>query len=136
MQLAPAADDLITLWVRRILGLWFIAFGILKPLVPSISEDWQGQLDQSGFPLPGAMFWLGAAFEVAAGLALLSRRWARVGAGMVVVAMVAAVYVHFTVDADLLPMDMTAPLLPLIAGAMALWVLLKRDQPELTQAAP
>lgn len=124
--LAPAASDTATKWIRSILGVWFIAFGVLKPLIGSISEDWQGQLDQSGFPFPGALFWIGAGIEILAGALLLSRRWARLGALMVIATMAAAVYVHFTVDADLLPMDMTAPVLPLVAAAMGTWVLAKR----------
>ena len=123
---APAASDTATTWLRRILGVWFITFGVLKPLIDSISQDWQGQLDQSGFPFPGALFWVGAGIEIIAGALLLSRRWARVGAVMVIGTMLAAVYVHFTVDAALLPMDMVAPILPLVALGMGIWVLLKR----------
>ena len=113
-------------WVgvtRIVLGLQFIAFGVLKPLVPWIWEAWNQQLTQSNLPLFDIVRYVGPVGEIAAGLLLLTGFKARLGALVVVGMMVTAIYVHTQTDPEYLPLEIGPPIIPLATLFMAAIVL-------------
>lgn len=105
--------------IRILLGLQFVSFGILKPVVPWIWEAWNQQLTQAHLPLAGVLRYIGPASEFALGLLLVLGLKARLGAAGVVGMMLVATYVHSQVDPAYLPLQIGPPIFPLVAIAMA-----------------
>ncbi|MQA00578.1 MAG: DoxX family membrane protein [Dehalococcoidia bacterium] len=89
------------------------------------SAPMQPLVEAAGLPAPALLAPAAVAAEVAAGVALLLGAFARAGAALAVVAMLAAIYAHATIDvwpngADQEP-PLALPIVVLLCGAYILW---------------
>jgi len=109
---------------RLFLGLLFLSTGVMKFAVPGLRSAFSGQLTAAGLPLHSVNMWLVPLTEIIVGLMLLVGLFGRVASVVAIVMMAVATYVHVVVhDPELFPLQPEAPIMPLLAILMCLYVL-------------
>jgi uncharacterized membrane protein YphA (DoxX/SURF4 family) len=110
--------------VRVLLGIIFLMTGLMKLLVPRLSEAWSGQLLAANIPLYTVSRWSVPFVELALGIALLLGFFARGAVVIAIVIMVVATYVHLEVDdPSLFPLQPTEPVVPLLVVLLSVYIL-------------
>ena len=125
-QLRATTNDRVAGLFRVMLGAIFLMTGLMKLLVPMLSEAWSGQLLAASIPLYSLSRWSVPFVEVALGAALLLGIFARGAAAMAIGIMVVATYVHLKVDDPaLFPLQPSEPVIPIIVMLLSLYVVLR-----------
>ena len=110
--------------LRILLGGLFVMTGLMKLFVPMLGEAWSGQLISANIPFYAFNVRAIPLVEVTVGLLLILGLFSRVGALIVISMMLVATYVHLVVDNPaLFPLQPKEPVIPLIAIAVAAYVL-------------
>lgn len=109
---------------RLFLGLLFTSTGVMKFVVPSLRDAFSGQLMEAGLPFHSLNMWLVPLIELLVGLMLILGIFGRLASLVAIGMMLVATYVHLVVhNPDLFPLQPEAPIIPLIAIALCLYVL-------------
>jgi putative oxidoreductase len=106
---------------RVVAGLPLLAIGLMH-----VTADGYGMrplVEAAGFPFASLLAPLAVAAELVAGLSLLLGVWARIGALLAIVTMVAAAYAHFAIEHWPNAGGEPPLALPLIVMVCAAWVL-------------
>ena len=126
IRLRNTTDDNIGGILRLLLGAVFFMAGILKVIVPSLSQAFSGQLSAANIPLQDIVLFVFPIVEMVLGVLLVVGFHARLSAVAAAVSMIVATYVHVAVeDPSLFPLQPIAPIGPLMLLVMALYVLWK-----------
>ena len=106
--------------LRILLGVVFIASGLMKMLVPVLGEAFSAQLEQAGLPLRSLSEVAVPIVEVAVGVAMLVGVFTRIASVVIIATMVVATYVHVVVDdPEVFPLQPSQPIIPLIVIVLA-----------------
>ena len=106
--------------LRILLGVVFIASGLMKMLVPVLGEAFSAQLEQAGLPLRSLSEVAVPIVEVAVGVAMLVGVFTRIASVVIIATMVVATYVHVVVDdPEVFPLQQSQPIIPLIVIVLA-----------------
>ena len=123
-RLLTTANDRVAGVFRVLLGAIFLMTGLMKLLVPKLSEAWSGQLLAANIPLYTVSRWSVPFVEVALGIALLLGVFARGAVAIAIAIMVVATYVHLRVDdPSLFPLQPSEPVIPLLVMLLGFYVL-------------
>ncbi len=110
--------------IRIFLGIMFVSTGIMKLLVPMLWHAWSGQLIAANIPLYTFNLRFVPFAEMVTGIILIFGFFSRLASLVVIIMMLVATYVHAVVDdPTLFPLQPEAPIIPLVAVAMAAYVL-------------
>ena len=124
LRLRATSDDRVAGVLRVLLGIIFSMTGLMKLLVPRLSEAWAGQLLAANIPLYTLSRWSVPFVEVALGITLLLGFLARGAVAMAISIMVVATYVHIKVDdPSLFPLQPSEPVIPLLVMLISFYVL-------------
>jgi putative oxidoreductase len=111
---------------RIFLGILFLMTGMMKLFIPALADAFIGQLAAADLPLQELNRWLVPIVEVAVGGTLLRGYQSRISALVVLGLMAVATYVHLLIDDPaLFPLQPSAPIIPLVAIAVALVILVR-----------
>ncbi len=123
-RLLTTTNDRVAGLFRVLLGIIFLMTGLMKLLVPRLSEAWSGQLLAANIPLYTVSRWSVPFVEVALGIALLLGLFARGAAAIAIAIMVVATYVHLEVDdPSLFPLQPSEPVIPLLVMLLSFYIL-------------
>jgi uncharacterized membrane protein YphA (DoxX/SURF4 family) len=115
MRQQPTARNGHARGVRLMLAMIFLMTGVLKLVVPSLSEAWWGQLVAAEIPFPQLARWTVPFIEMAIGALLAFGLFVRYASIVVTAIMVVATYVHVVVDdPGLFPLQPSEPVVPLL----------------------
>jgi uncharacterized membrane protein YphA (DoxX/SURF4 family) len=96
----------------------------MKFVVPRLRDAFSGQLMEAGLPFHSLNMWFVPLVELLVGIMLIVGIFGRLVSLVAIVMMLVATYVHLVVDnPDLFPLQPEAPIIPLIAIALCLYVL-------------
>jgi uncharacterized membrane protein YphA (DoxX/SURF4 family) len=110
--------------IRILLGLLFLATGVMKFAVPELRAAFSGQLTASGIPFHSLNMWVVPAAEIGVGVLFILGFLSRLASLSAIVMMVVATYVHLVVDdPTLFPLQPEEPIIPTIAIALCLYLL-------------
>ncbi len=110
--------------VRIFIGALILMSGIMKFTVPRLREAWSGQLRLARLPFYNLTFWLLPVVEVTVGTLLILGVWTRPAAGVVLLMMLGATYVHIVVDdPSVFPLQPNAPIVPVVVIVLTIYVL-------------
>lgn len=110
--------------VRVLLGVLFVMTGLMKLIVPLLTEAWAGQLTTAGIPLADLNRLVVPFVEMGVGVVLLTGYYVRVAALVVLGIMVVATYVHLVVDdPSLFPLQPAEPVIPAVVMVLAIYLL-------------
>ena len=124
LRLRATSNDRVAGVLRVLLGIIFSMTGLMKLLVPRLSEAWAGQLLAANIPLYTLSRWSVPFVEVALGITLLLGFLARGAVAMAISVMVVATYVHIKVDdPSLFPLQPSEPVIPLLVMLISSYVL-------------
>ena len=123
-QLRKTSNDKKGGVLRLLLGIVFFMAGILKVVVPSLGQAFEGQLVAANIPLQDIVLFTFPIVEMVLGVLLVVGFHARLSAAAAAVSMIVATYVHVAVeDPSLFPLQPVEPVGPLVLLVMALYVL-------------
>ncbi len=123
-RLLTTTNDRVAGVFRVLLGIIFLMTGLMKLLVPRLSDAWSGQLLAANIPLYTVSRWSVPFVEIALGTALLLGVFARGAVAIVIAIMVAATYVHLEVDdPSLFPLQPSEPVIPLLVMLLSFYIL-------------
>jgi uncharacterized membrane protein YphA (DoxX/SURF4 family) len=110
--------------IRILLGVLFLMTGVMKFVVPELRAAFSGQLAAAGIPFHSLNMWIVPAVEICLGALLLAGLFTRLSAMVAITVMAVATYVHLIVhDPTLFPLQPEAPIVPLIAIVLSLYLL-------------
>ncbi len=110
--------------VRIFIGALILMTGIMKFTVPMLRAAWSGQLRLARLPFYNLTFWLLPVVEVTVGTLLILGVWTRPAAGVVLLMMLGATYVHMVVDdPSVFPLHPRAPIVPVVVIVLSIYVL-------------
>ncbi len=122
--LVRTADDTLAGSVRVFLGLLFVMTGVMKLVVPTLADAWDGQLLAAELPFFALSRWSVPFVEMAVGALLVVGAYARIAGVVVVVIMLVATYVHLIVDDPaLFPLQPSEPIIPIVVMALTAFTL-------------
>ena len=125
-QLRTTTPDRTAAGVRIFLGILFLMTGLMKVFVPALGDAFAGQLAAAELPLQGISRWIVPLAEIGIGATMLRGSHSRLSAVVVLGIMSVATYVHVAVeDPTLFPLQPSAPIIPVVTGACALFILLR-----------
>ena len=112
--------------IRIFLGIMFLSTGLMKYTVPMLWEAWSGQLLAGSIPLYEFNRHVIPAIEIMIGLLLIIGLYSRPASVITIGMMIVATYVHLVADDPaLFPLQPHQPVIPVMAIAMGVYVLLK-----------
>ncbi len=110
--------------VRIFTGALILMTGIMKFTVPTLRAAWSGQLRLARLPFYNLTFWLLPVVELTVGTLLILGVWTRPAAGVVLLMMLGATYVHMVVDdPSVFPLQPNAPVIPVVVIVLTIFVL-------------
>ncbi len=110
--------------VRIFIGALILMTGIMKFTVPTLRAAWSGQLRLARLPFYNLTFWLLPVVELTVGTLLILGVWTRPAAGVVLLMMLGATYVHIVVDdPSVFPLQPNAPIVPVVVIVLTIYVL-------------
>ena len=110
--------------VRILLGVLFLATGVMKFAVPELRAAFSGQLIAAGIPFHALNMWVVPAVEIGLGALLLAGLLSRLASLAAIAIMVVATYVHLVVDdPTLFPLQPEEPIIPIIVIVLCLYLL-------------
>ncbi len=116
-------DSKISAGVRLLLGGLFVMTGLMKLFIPMLSTAFSVQLLLARIPFYSFNIWFVPITEVVIGALLILGQFSRISALVALSIMIVATYVHLVVDNPaVFPLQPQAPIIPLVAIAMALYV--------------
>ncbi len=119
-------DQKLAARIRIVLGILFVMTGAMKVVVPRLGEAFEGQLEAANIPFQELNRWVVPFIEMGVGAALLVGFYVRIAALLVLNIMIVATYVNLTVeDPSLFPLQPTAPIIPVVATILAIFVLVR-----------
>ena len=106
--------------IRVVLGMIFLMTGIMKLVVPMLSEAWSGQLIHGNIPFYAFTVWFVPIAEILIGSLFVLGFFSRVASVVAIPMMLVATYVHLIVhDPALFPLQPREPVIPVIVLVMA-----------------
>ncbi|MGD9721454.1 MAG: DoxX family protein [Pirellulales bacterium] len=110
--------------IRILVGLLFLATGVMKFAVPDLRTAFSGQLTAAGIPFHSLNMWVVPAAEIGVGVLFLLGFLSRLASLWAITIMVVAAYVHVVVsDPALFPLQPRAPIIPIIVIALCGYLL-------------
>ena len=123
-DLRHTANDRMGGAIRVFLGLLFVMTGVMKLVVPTLSDAWSAQLLAAELPFYTLSRWSVPFVEMAVGALLLVGAYARLAGIVVVGIMSVATYVHLVVDdPSLFPLQPSEPIIPIVVVVLTAYIL-------------
>ena len=119
-------EDRVAAGIRIGLGILFVMTGVMKVVVPSLGEAFDGQLAAANIPFQALNRWAVPFIEMAVGGALLIGFYTRPATLVVFGIMIVGTYVHLVVDdPSLFPLQPEQPIIPAVVMILSAYLLLR-----------